>query len=50
ITEVLYVVRYHADRIGSWKRKTRLNEKFPKELLGKLSYKEMIEYYKEHLK
>ena len=44
----LYYVRFHEDRIGAWKRKTRFNDKFPKELLNKLSYKEIIEYYKKH--
>ncbi len=44
---VLYYVRFHEDRIGSWKRKTRFNKEFPKEILKK-SYKEIIEYYKEH--
>lgn len=48
IDKILYYVRFHHDRIGAWKRKTRLNTKFPKELIKKLSYKEIIEYYKKH--
>lgn len=47
IDTVLYYVRYHEDRIGSWKRKTRFNKEFPKEILKK-SYKEIIEYYKNN--
>lgn len=46
--EILYYVRSHEDRIGQWKRKTKLNQNFPKELLTKLSYKEILEYYKKH--
>ncbi len=49
VEEVLYHVRFHNDRIGSWKRKTRFNKDFPQELFDKLSYKEIIEYYKENL-
>ena len=46
VSKVLYYVRYHEDRIGTWKRKLR--KSLPKELLTKLSYKELIEYYKKH--
>jgi len=46
INDVLYHVRFHNDRIGTWKRKFR--KKMSKELLNKLSYKEMIEYYKKN--
>jgi glycosyltransferase involved in cell wall biosynthesis len=48
IEEILYYVRFHHDRIGTWKKKTKLNKRFPKKLLAKLSYKELIEYYKRH--
>lgn len=48
VEDVLYHVRFHHDRIGSWKRKTRFNKDFPQELFDKLSYKEIIEYYKEN--
>ncbi len=47
VDTLLYYVRSHEDRIGSWKRKTRFNEEFPKEILKK-SYKEIIEYYKKN--
>jgi len=43
VPELLYHVRMHSERIGSHKRIFR--DQIPKELLGKLSYKEMIEYY-----
>ncbi len=47
VDTVLYYVRWHEDRIGTWKRKTRFNKEFPKEILKK-SYKEIIEYYKKN--
>ena len=46
IEDICYKVRRHNDRIGAWKRKFR--KKISKELLRKLSYKELIEYYKKH--
>lgn len=46
VDKLLYYVRFHNDRIGEWKRKIRA--KISKELQKKLSYKELIEYYKEH--
>jgi len=48
IKQNLYHVRFHHDRIGSWKRKTRLNKDFPRDIIKNSSYKEIIEYYKEH--
>lgn len=48
VENICYKVRKHNDRIGAWKRKTRFNDKFPKDLIDKLSYKELIEYYKKH--
>lgn len=46
VKDRLYLVRYHEDRIGAWKKKIR--PKVPKELLLKLSYKDLIDYYKKH--
>ncbi len=46
VNDILYCVKFHDDRIGSWKRKMR--KKIPKEILGKLSYKDLIDYYKEN--
>lgn len=48
VEEVLYHIRFHNDRIGFWKRKTKLNKKFPQHLINILTYKEILEYYKEH--
>lgn len=48
IEPVLYYVRFHEDRIGSWKRKTRFNDDFPKDVIKNSNYKEIIEYYKKH--
>ena len=44
----LYHVRFHSDRIGHWKKKLRRD--IPRDLLGKLSYAEMIQYYKDNIK
>jgi len=46
IKEILYLVRYHSDRIGHWKKKIRA--KIPPKIIRKLSYKELIEYYKRN--
>lgn len=45
MSEVLYKVRSHPDRIGVWKRKF---ERIPPEVRDKLSYGELVEYYKQH--
>ena len=45
VDEILYHVRFHDDRIGALKRKFR--KEIPKEILGRLSYEELIEYYKK---
>jgi len=46
VPEVLYHVRSHQDRIGVWKRKIRA--KIPDKVQVNMSYREMIEYYKEN--
>jgi len=50
VDKILYYVRFHNDRIGTWKRKIRedLGGKIGKEIIDKLSYKELIEYYKKN--
>jgi len=46
LSEILYYVRNHEDRIGIWKRK--FIKKIPKPILKTYSYSELIKYYKEH--
>jgi len=46
IPDRIYAVRYHEDRIGHWKKKLR--RKVPRELLIKMSYAELIKYYKDN--
>lgn len=46
IPEVLYHVRSHQDRIGVWKRKIRA--KIPDKDQANMSYREMIEFYREN--
>jgi len=46
VSEILFHIRNHEDRIGKWKRKIR--KKVPKELIKTLSYSELIKYYKEN--
>ncbi len=42
----LYYVRFHNDRIGIWKRKIRAT--VPRNIIQKLTYKEVIEYYRKN--
>ncbi len=46
VPKILYYVRNHNDRIGVWKRKIR--KKIPNAKIKKMSYQEMLKYYKEH--
>jgi len=46
LPDKLYCIRNHNDRIGIWKRKIR--KKIPNEMILKMSYSELIAYYKEH--